>query len=56
MLSMNRPVCLLKDRTLPTLHADLMGKIYKEFDPQEPGQTIPAVLSRWLEDKGLSAE
>jgi hypothetical protein len=54
MLSMKRPVCLLKDRTLPNLHADLMGKIYKEFDPQAPRQTIPAVLSRWLADKGLS--
>jgi hypothetical protein len=56
MLSMKRPVCLLKDRTLPTLHADLIGKIYKEFDPQDPSQTIPAVLSRWLDDKGLSTE
>lgn len=55
MLAMKKPVCLLKDRTLTTLHADLMGKIYKEFDPQNPSKTIPAVLSRWLADKGLSA-
>jgi len=55
MLAMKKPVCLLKDKTLTTLHADLMGKIYKEFDPQNPSKTIRNVLSRWLADKGLSA-
>jgi hypothetical protein len=54
MLAMDKPVCLLKDETLTTLPADLVGKLYREFDPQEPTDTIPKNLSRWLTDRGLS--
>jgi hypothetical protein len=52
MLALRKPVCLLKDRTLPTLHADLVGKLYRVFDPLEPIRTIPKELSAWLRDKG----
>lgn len=51
MWGLKKPVCLLKDRTLKTLHTDLAGKLYKEFDPQIPTETIPAVLEAWLRDK-----
>ncbi len=54
MFAMEKPVCLLKDETLPTLQADLVGKLYREFDFQDPPNTIPPVLSRWLTDRGLS--
>jgi hypothetical protein len=53
MLALRKEVCLLKDRTLKTLHADLVGKLYKIFDPLDPLETIPKELSRWLQDKGL---
>lgn len=53
MLALRKPVCLLKDRTLTALHTDLVGKLYKEFDPLDPIATIPNELSRWLKDKGL---
>lgn len=53
MLALKKPICLLKDKTLKTLHTDLIGKIYKEFDPQMPETTIPAQLVGWLKDKGL---
>lgn len=53
LLAMEKPVCLLKDRTLPTLQADLVSRLYKEFDPQDPDETIPPVLSRWLSDRSL---
>lgn len=53
MQALRKPVCLLKDKTLETLHADLMGKLYRSFDPQSPGATIPPELNRWLNDKGL---
>lgn len=54
MLALRKPVCLLKDKTLQTLHADLLGKLYKPFDPQAPEKTIPNELSKWLYDNGLA--
>jgi hypothetical protein len=53
MMALSKPVCLLKDKTLRTLHADLIGKLYRVFDPQEPTNSITVELSKWLKDKGL---
>jgi len=53
MFALRKPVCLLKDRTLATLHADLIGKLYRTFDPLEPIATIPGELSAWLRDKRI---
>jgi DNA-binding transcriptional ArsR family regulator len=53
MMALGKDVCLLKDKTLETLHADLLGKLYKPFDPQNAEGTIPNQLSKWLSDKGL---
>ena len=53
MLAMKKPVCLLKDQTLKTLPTDLVGKLYKEFDPQDSDNTIPDEISKWLSDKGI---
>lgn len=53
MFALKKPVCLLKDKTLETLHTDLVGKLYKVFDPQDPGETIPDKISQWLSDKGI---
>lgn len=53
MLALSKPVCLLKDRTLRTLHTDLVGKLYKSFDPQDPSGSIPPELQKWTRDKGL---
>lgn len=53
MMAMRKPVCLLKDRTLKTLHADLAGKLYKVFDSQDPVASIQTALSLWLVDKRL---
>lgn len=54
MFALRKHVCLLKDKTLKTLHTDLVGKLYKVFDPQEPGKTIPDEISQWLSDKGIA--
>ena len=54
MFALRKPVCLLKDRTLKTLHTDLVGKLYKVFDPQESDKTIPDEISQWLSDKGIA--
>ncbi len=53
LMAMNKPVLLLKDKTVPTLQADLAGKLYKPFDPHDPENTIPAQLTKWLEDYGI---
>jgi hypothetical protein len=53
MYAIGSPVCLLKDQTLSSLHTDLVGKLFRQFDPQDPGTTIPPVVSKWLSDKGL---
>lgn len=53
MLALSKPVCLLKDKTLRTLQTDLVGKLYKSFDPQDPDVSIPPELQKWLMDKGI---
>lgn len=54
MLGLRKSVCLLKDRTLKTLHTDLVGKLYRQFDPQDPLGTIPNELSKWIADRDLA--
>ncbi|AOS84252.1 hypothetical protein BIU88_08980 [Chlorobaculum limnaeum] len=53
LLGLDKPVCLLKDRTLKTLPTDLVGQLYKEFDPLNCDETIPSALWKWMEDKGI---
>ena len=56
MLALGKPVCLAKDRTLRGLHTDLVGKLYKVFDPQDPQGTSPTQLLKWLRDKYMVRE
>lgn len=53
MLALGKQVCYLKDKTLSTLHADIIGKLYKEFDPHDSEGTIPSQITKWLKDKGI---
>ena len=53
LLAMNKPIMLLKERTVKTLQADLMGKLYKEFDAHDPAGSIPQQLIAWLQDNGV---
>ena len=53
MRALTKSVCLLRDRTLKTLQTDLVGKLYKSFDPQDPEGTIPSELEKWLRDKDI---
>lgn len=50
MLALNKSVCLLKDKTLKTLHTDIIGKLYEAFDTQDPINTIPDKITKWLSD------
>lgn len=53
MKAIGKPVCLLKDKTLKTLQTDLVGKLYKTFDPQDPATSIPPEIEKWLRDKEI---
>lgn len=55
LMAMNKPVLLLKDKTLETLQSDLAGKLYKQFDPHDPEGTIPLLLKKWFGDYGIVA-
>jgi len=53
MQALRKRVCLLKDKTLVTLPADIVGKLYKPFDPQDPRRTIAQPLDKWLHERGM---
>jgi nucleoside 2-deoxyribosyltransferase len=53
MLGLAKPVCLLKDGTLKSLPSDLVGKLYKKYDPQKIAATVEPELLKWLKDHGL---
>lgn len=53
MMGLGKQVCLLKDQTLKNLHTDLVGKLYKPFDPLDVEESLPKQLEKWLKDKGL---
>ncbi len=55
MFGMGKPVCLLKDSTLRSLHTDLVGRLYTNFDPQRIEDTLPGRLEGWLRDRGIVA-
>lgn len=50
LLGIGKPVCLLKERTVPSLPVDLMGRLYVEFDLQRLRPSLRESLTRWLED------
>jgi hypothetical protein len=53
MMAMGKPVCLLKDITLTSLHTDLVGRLYKQFDTQRVSRTIATALKEWFVDRGI---
>jgi hypothetical protein len=56
MMALGKPVCLLKDRTLPALNTDLGGMLYRTFDVFDPAATIQQSLIKWLTEKGILGE
>jgi hypothetical protein len=50
IMALGKKVCLLKDQTLMALQSDLVGKLYKAFDPQDPVTSIPPILTKWMTD------
>ena len=50
MMALRKPILYLKDKTLVSLHSDLIGKLYAEFDFQNIKSTLPNVIDKWLKD------
>lgn len=53
MMAQGKPICLLKDSTLASLHTDLVGRLYETFNTQNPEESVPSVLEKWLKDKEI---
>jgi len=53
LLALNKQVCLLKEKTLPNLTSDLVGKLYREFNIEDCDISISNVLRNWLDDQGF---
>ena len=53
LMAIDKPVCILKDKTVKALQSDLIGHLYRQFDPQDVSKTLPRVLKKWLQDKGF---
>lgn len=53
MMAMNKPILFLKDKTLTSLHTDLVSRLYYEYDFQNPRETLEIVVNKWLTDKEL---
>lgn len=53
MTGIGKPVCYLKDKTLPSLQTDLIGKLYRQFDSFDPQSTIEPSLTQWMRDRAF---
>jgi nucleoside 2-deoxyribosyltransferase len=53
MLACGKHVCLLRDKTYSALQTDLLGKLNRVFDTQQPKESISRVLASWMADKGI---
>ena len=53
LFALGKPVCLLKDKTLAALPTDIVGRLYEIFDTQNPVETIPPPLQKWLRNKRI---
>lgn len=53
MMGMGKQVLLLKDKSLSSLHTDLAGKLYKQFDIFDIQSSLSTHIGKWLSDKGF---
>lgn len=50
MLSRGKEVLILKDKALKTLPTDMIGALYADLDLDNPLNTLPAIIERWIEN------
>ena len=54
MLALNKRCLILKDKRMPKMPTDIIGKLYKEFDTYDIESTITLCVKEWIHDIGLS--
>jgi protein-tyrosine-phosphatase/nucleoside 2-deoxyribosyltransferase len=54
MMADKKRLLLLKDKTLPKMPSDLVGQLYKEFDPNDVTRTVRQAIQTWLRDVGIA--
>jgi hypothetical protein len=52
MLALRRPTLILKERSLPTLHSNIMGHLYTPFDSHKVSETVSVAVETWLRQLG----
>lgn len=50
MSAMNRRCLILKDKRMPKMPTDIIGKLYKEFDTYHIAETIAVCMDSWVHD------
>jgi hypothetical protein len=53
MMSLDKPILFLKDKTLVSLQTDLIGKLYAEFDFQNAKATLTKPIDKWIIDNEM---
>lgn len=53
MLAQNKRCLILKDRRMPKMPTDIVGKLYKEFDTYNIENSIIPCVQAWVRDIGL---
>jgi nucleoside 2-deoxyribosyltransferase len=53
MMALEKPILYLKDKKLNSLHSDLFGKLYKEFDSYSLEDTLEECINKWIKDNDL---
>lgn len=54
MMALKKPVLLLKENRLKVLPSDIVGNLYKTFDPYDIPNTIRSAVLEWLRDIGIA--
>lgn len=53
MTALNKPICLLKERTLKNLPTDIIGKLYKTFDINNLKESLDKNINKWIDDREI---
>ncbi|MBW2737795.1 MAG: hypothetical protein JRE64_02875 [Deltaproteobacteria bacterium] len=52
MMAIRRPCLILKEKSLPTLNTDIIGRLYTPFDSHKALETVSSAIEGWLQKLG----
>ncbi len=52
MLALRRQCLILKERSLPILNSDIVGRLYTPFDSHKATETVSSAVAAWLQRLG----